>query len=214
MIDIVVPKGNENDLIAMAQKLGYDALCLLYDTSKDIAAIRASTPLRLYTAVRKQGQRADLRISIGRQGLRETLEQRRADACFDIELDDANDYMHSRNSGLNQVLAQLFFDKDVLLGWSLATLLGVDDKVRTISIGRMQQNVVVARKYKLKTTFASFASSPLDLRNPKDMMAFLRVMGMTGAEVNGALDALEAKIKHNQEKRSPSYIAEGVRIVG
>ena len=51
MIDIVVPDGEEKKFIKIAEKLGYKGLVFLYKKPKDLAALKKTTKLKLYSGL-------------------------------------------------------------------------------------------------------------------------------------------------------------------
>ncbi|RLG00491.1 MAG: hypothetical protein DRN49_02875 [Thaumarchaeota archaeon] len=60
---------------------------------------------------------------------------------------------------------------------------------------------------------ATFASSLLEMRAPKDLIAFAQAIGMTPSEAKKSLQIVEKIIRRNKEKRKPEYVSEGIRIV-
>ena len=97
------------------------------------------------------------------------------------------DKMHSRRSGLNQVLAKLAKENDVAIGFGFRSLLYVDSVTRAMILGRMKQNVKICQKSGTKMIVCSYASDLKELRGAKDLVAFARVIGMTGGEAKKAL---------------------------
>ncbi len=97
------------------------------------------------------------------------------------------DKMHSRRSGLNQVLAKLAKENDVAIGFGFRCLLHADPITRAMILGRMKQNVKICRKAGTKMVVCSYAHDLKELRGAKDLVAFARVIGMTGGEAKKAL---------------------------
>jgi RNase P/RNase MRP subunit p30 len=60
-------------------------------------------------------------------------------------------------------------DNDVAYAFSFSDLLNAPPYMQSIVLGRMYQNLMIAKKYKVKVIFASFATTQYELRNEKDM---------------------------------------------
>jgi len=219
MIDIVFPENNENEFIKIAEELGYSGLCFIYDL-KNFKTQKPETKLKLYTAIitdekntGKAKKLSDIVLVKSTGSDRSLLESGKADVLFDLETTARKDYLHHRASGLNQILCTILKKKDTAIAFSFSTILKAKDMLRSQILGRISQNIVLARKYKFKLMFASFASSPFEMRSPHDLIAFLITLGMHPSEARTALVAAESVIKKAISKKSPSYICEGIELV-
>jgi RNase P/RNase MRP subunit p30 len=85
---------------------------------------------------------------------------------------------------MNHVLAKQAAANETAIGFNFS--LCYDDK-RSTFLGRMQQNVRICRKYDVPMVIASFAIDPMEMRHPKDLEAFGRVIGMHQQEATDAL---------------------------
>lgn len=127
---------------------------------------------------------------------RKAVENKKIDILLSPEKGRKNDFLHSRNSGLNHILCKLAKENDIAIGFSFRDVLNAkNSKERSKLIGRMQQNVRFCRKFKTKIVLASFAKNKYEMRNAKDLLAFAQVLGMTPAE---AKKALSFKIELNE----------------
>ena len=125
------------------------------------------------------------------------------DILLDPHVFRRKDYMHQRNSGLNQVLCNLAKQNDVAIGFSFSSVL--NSKERTKLIGRMIQNIKLCRKYKVRMVVASFAKSDKDTRNLKDIQSFFKVLGMTAKETN--LNFVEERLEFKRK-----FVRKGVML--
>jgi hypothetical protein len=182
--DIVFPGGNENDFVGMALKLGYSSLCFVYEP-KSFKRFSCDK-LKVFCGVLydKPFSGADFVIARANENIRPVLEQGKVDLVFDFELGDRKDFIHHRNSGLNQVLCKIMKENSIALGFNFNSIL---NKSNPQLLGRMMQNAGFARKYKLKTVLASFAKDPYEMRAPKDLIAFAEIVGIN--PVQSCLDA-------------------------
>ncbi len=192
MIDFVFPNGNEEQLILMAIKLGYDSLCFVYDLDVDITKYK-NNKIKLYYGIihnskTKYKIKPDFVIAQSSETDRALIEQRKANMIFGFEEHGKKDKMHQRSSGLNQVLAQLMHDKGIAYGINFNTILKSSPSARSQLDGRIMQNIKLMRKYKLKTVLASLAASPFEMRSPHDLASFAVSLGMHPKEAKDALN--------------------------
>ena len=111
----------------------------------------------------------------------------RVDIVFNVETLFSRDALHSKNSGLNQVILCHAAQNNVAIGFNFSLLLRASDAQRPLLLGRMIQNVLLCRKYKVRMVLSSLAQEPYAMRDAKDLLAFARVLGMTGKEAQEAL---------------------------
>jgi hypothetical protein len=196
MIDIVFPEKNEQELFGIAQKLGYAGLVLVYPSIE--AAKKAPKPpagLKVKTAVLTEPGKA---FGIRSRGVlafvkcsdqdRMVLERGSADVLFSAESTQPRDYIHQRGSGLNQVLCALARKNKVAIGFSFSDILAARGSQRAQLIGRMMQNIMLCRKYKVRMLIGSFAKDPWKMRSPHDLQSFFAVIGMHPAEASSGLN--------------------------
>lgn len=192
-MDIIFPKGNELEFFKMAERLGWNELCLVYDKKIDISQFRNKTKLKLRTGLlckpseaRKLNGKADFIFVKGAEGIRQILEQGSSDIIFDLETLPENDHMHYKKSGLNQVLCKLAVDNNTVIGISFSSILKLKGRKRASFIGRTMQNIMFARKFGIKLKIASFASTPFEMRSQKDLIVVGRALGMSTEQVENS----------------------------
>jgi len=175
MGDFVFPRGNEQDFVDMAVRLGYSSICFVYEP-KSFKRFSCDK-LKVFCGVLsdKPFSGADFVIVKANDSVRPVLEQGKVNLVFDFELGERKDFIHHRNSGLNQVLCKIMKENNIALGFSFGSVL---DKANPQLLGRIMQNASFARKYKLKTVIASFAHSPFEMRAPNDLLAFGEILGI------------------------------------
>ncbi len=117
---------------------------------------------------------------------RSCLENKNIDILLGLESCNSRDFIHYRNSGLNQVLCKLAKKNNVAIGFSFNDILNNEKK--EIVLGRMMQNVMLCRKYKLKIVIGSFASKDIEIKNKSELMSFGKVIGMNGSEIRQSLN--------------------------
>ncbi len=195
MIDIVFPEKNEQEFFDIARKLGYAGLVLVYPSLEAAKnSPKAPAGLKVRAAVLAEPKKAfDLRsrgviafVKCSDQD-RMVLERGSADVLFSAESTQPRDYIHQRGSGLNQVLCALARKNRVAIGFSFSDILASRGSQRAQMIGRMMQNIMLCRKYKVRMLIGSFAKDPWKMRSPHDLRSFFVVLGMNQAEAASGL---------------------------
>ncbi|MEK6934700.1 MAG: RNase P subunit p30 family protein [Nanoarchaeota archaeon] len=130
----------------------------------------------------------DFKIGIGGNDNinRKIVENKNYDILLSPEKNRDKDFMHSRDSGLNQVLCKLAKKNDIAIGFNFNDVL--ISKNKWLILGKMMQNVRLCRKYKVKMIILSGAKNKNELRAAKDLSSFGNVLGMTPGEVKKALN--------------------------
>lgn len=178
-MDFVFPEDNEKEFIEMAKRLGYSSICFIYSL-KDFKKV--DSDFRVYTAIiedkriDKAKQKADFVITKAKEDVRKHIETGKVDLIYGFEEGPRKDFIHYRNSGLNQVLCRIMNAKDISYFLSMAHILDCKDPQ---FLGRVMQNIRLCRKYKVKVHFGSFALDPLDMRSENDVKSLLKILGST-----------------------------------
>ncbi|MFO8015538.1 MAG: RNase P subunit p30 family protein [Candidatus Woesearchaeota archaeon] len=218
MIDVIRPRNNEKDLISMAEKLGYSGLCFLYDrpdrkTRDLVAGLQKSTGLKLYIGSGRASPNADLVFTdINDKNPRQAMEDGNVDAVHGFEKIRARDRTNQRISGLDTVLCRIAAQKGKIYCVDFGSMIGMSGSARANAMGKLRQNLMLCRKYRIRVAIASFASGPMMMRNPLDLSAFLAVLGYD--EGRKTAKALEERAAYNQKKKKGDIIAEGVEKKG
>ena len=114
------------------------------------------------------------------------------DMLYDLELlDKRRDHLHHRNSGLDSTLAKLCKQHGVLIGINLRNL----RTLNPVIIGRVMQNIQLARQHKAKMAVFTDADTALELANPSDIQSLLLTLGMATQQAKETMHNLEAKYK-------------------
>lgn len=136
----------------------------------------------------------ELRLGQGNEKARHYLENRQYDGVYDLEVHSGREFMHHRNSGLNQVLCKIARDKKKIVIFDIGSLLSSSGQKRALILGRMRQNVRLCRKYKVTMALASFAKDEFGLRRTQEMVSIGQLLGMSAAEAKTATLAIEKRL--------------------
>lgn len=114
---------------------------------------------------------------------RKAVENKSVDILLHPEENRKKDFMHSRNSGLNQVLCKLAYKNNVAIGFSFNNILNTGGMQRVIILGRMIQNVIICRKYNVKMIIVNHTANNSERANG-DLRSFGICLGMHPSEIN------------------------------
>jgi RNase P/RNase MRP subunit p30 len=131
------------------------------------------------------------------------VSSRKVDILLDPHVGYRKDFMHNRNSGLNQVLCKLARDNNVAIGFSFSNILHSKDYRE---FGRIMQNIKLCRKYKIKMIVGNFAKSKLDVRELSDVYSLFKVLGMTGKELKESGEFVASRLEYKK-----GYVSKGIR---
>ncbi len=134
----------------------------------------------------KQISNQGIIIMEGGKDNRQICENKKVDILLSPERGAYKDFIHHRNSGLNQVLCKLMQKNEISYGINIKEL--IFDKNKKALIGRISQNIKLCRKYKIRMMAASFAEQEFEMRDQGDMQSLLKVLGMTPKEAKEALN--------------------------
>lgn len=176
MIDFVMPNGNEEELVLMAKRLGYNSICFVYESDnfgrKDFKELKTFNAVLCERNFDRAKQKADFVIASGLDA-RKAIESKRVDFIFNVESDIRRDSMHFRNSGLNHVLCALMKENNVGYLINVKDILSMKDSQ---FLGRVMQNISLCKKFKVKVELASFASDIFEMKGARDMASLMKTL--------------------------------------
>lgn len=211
MIDVVMPNGNEGKLIEMAERLGFSDLCLIYGrfdegVAKGIEGLRKKANIPLYTGSFGSPNSDIVFGDVSREDINALVENKRIDALCGFESLRLKDRLKQKSSGLDPVLCKLMSERKKIYCVDFGSILQSSSKA--VVFARLKQNLMLCRKFRIEVMAASFASSPLKMRNPLDIAGFLAVMGHDNGKM--PFNMIEKRIILNAKKREGKMIREGV----
>jgi RNase P/RNase MRP subunit p30 len=183
-MDLVFPKGNEERFVDMALRLGTKHLVFCYELKDPLLKDRQKEVKMLehqeFTTefailVRTQDDVAKAKnltrsiVAIARQ---ELFEDKRVMYIIDFEGGKRDDFIHHRNSGLNQVFINHAKRTGKILLVNARQLISGAIPPAVV-LGRMKQNNDFFKKYAPDAFVVSGAHEPLEMRAPKDLQNLL-----------------------------------------
>ena len=182
-LDAVIPNNNEAELIEAAVRLGFEELILLSDNinySYDAKAYMGKIMIKKgflakdISQISKARKRFDY---IFANAERKFFEQK-IDYIINSELSDRRDSFHYRNTSLNQVHAKLAKENSITMVFNLGLLLDSNLRNKQIYFGRMLQNAVLVKKYRLKHCIFSLARATSGMRGIAVMKSIENVLSL------------------------------------
>lgn len=137
----------------------------------------------------------DFKIALGTndKANRKAIENKNTDIITSLEKLREKDFMHYRDSGLNQVLCKIIKKNNITVGFNFNDVLTAKNRAQII--GKMTQNIKLCRKYKVKMAIFSGATNQYELRSAKDLISFGITLGMTPGEAQKTLNFKKKTIK-------------------
>ncbi len=182
MKDIILPSGNEKEFIEIAETLGYKELTFIYPL-KYFKKQEFKTKIKINfgiiakpSEVFKAKKLCKFVITKNCSENRKVVENLKPNLVFDYENHSMHDFMHHRNSGLNQVMCKLMKQNKIEYAVCFNSILNSNSDRRVKIFGRLKQNVKLCKKYKVKLDVYSFATKPIEMRNKNDLCCVIKII--------------------------------------
>jgi|TARA_B100002003_G_C13953021_1_gene461986 hypothetical protein len=183
--DIVFPKNNEKEFLAMAGKLGYDKLIFVY-SGKPSKVVSSDVKVSVGKLSNKRGD--GIIVSKVDGDGRTILEHVKPSFAFGFEWEKVADKHHYRSSGMNQVLCKIAAKNETQIVVPIREILSLKGRERAQVLGRVMQNVRICKKYKVGVKLASFAHTPYQMKGVKELASFGTVLGMDSSMVKKGIE--------------------------
>ncbi len=115
-------------------------------------------------------------------------------------IDGRKDFMHYRNSGLNNVLVDLLKQQNIALGIDFSFLLSQDQNC-IVKLGRIIQNIKFGQKRNINFCVTFLPASIGQLRDALDVKSLLVCLGMTPGNANKALQFAYSRYVQNKKRK-------------
>lgn len=174
--DVVIPNNNEEEFIERALALGYKEIVFLsmnmnyVKPKSDVILVKTAYLLKDVSEISQAKRKFDYVFA---KSDRKYFESK-VDFILDAELSDRKDTFHYKSTGLNQVHAGLAKENEIKLVISFGNLFLDTCNV----IGKLFQNAVLIKKYRLKYITFSMATRPELVRSRSILSALEAVLGL------------------------------------
>jgi len=187
--DFVFPDGNEEKFIEIAIKLGISKLYFIYDSEdKKKNNIKNSEfgrnkhiNIRIGFIPNKKTsnlEKSELMIAKSSDNDRFLIESGKLNLIYGFEQATRKDFMSQKASGLNHIICEAANKNKVAIGFSYSSIINEPGFKKSVILGRMMQNIMLCRKYKVRALIGSFHSNPYMLRSPHDLISLFSTLGM------------------------------------
>ncbi len=145
---------------------------------------------------------------------------RAAAECWEVDVlchperVSGKDLMDQKFSGIDDVMARFMAERGIALEISLSELLSCYGTARAQLMGRMRQNIMLAKKYGTPIVLTSGAKDRFGMRSPQDLYSVGITLGMDAGLAKKALSDYPAMLaKKSSDRRDPDNITKGLEVV-
>ncbi|RAP51600.1 MAG: hypothetical protein BZ138_04805 [Methanosphaera sp. rholeuAM270] len=219
----------EEEILETLEEFGFKGACIFYDSKnylennlkEEFEEINESTKLDLYHGIvidesnpqllRKEVQRHYKKVDLimangGDESLNRTI-------CETPQIDIINHpYLNKRNSGINQVIAKLLKTNNITVNINLKDILEHRGFYRAKTINKINQLLLLQRKFDFRCTISSGSTSFFDVKSPKSMILLSQLMDMDMDYAKKCITEHPEEIIENITIHEES-IVHGVRII-
>jgi len=223
--DLNVDGKEPDEILKTAEILEWDGICLTRKFDKnfgkfcdEVSGLDVLIGAMVTSPVQKNARNALEPADIILVDGGDEAINRKASECWEVDIlahperNSNKDFMHQRNSGIDHIMARFMHERCIAIEISFAEVLNSSGISRARILGRMRQNVILAKKYKTPVVLTSGARDKWGLRAPGDLMAFGRCLGMTELEARGAV-CPAGILKKVRDRKNPNVILNGLEVL-
>lgn len=158
---------------------------------------------------------ADLVVVDGRteDAARAASESWDVDLLTNPELNEDRDLVDQWSAGIDHVMASFMAERGIGYIVNAGNVLHSGGMRRVRLLGRIGQNIRLARKYGVDVVLGCGARTSLDVRNPSDMIEVGMMLGLTGAESRDAVGRnAEAFVRKAQDRNGQDVLLRGLAV--
>ncbi len=159
-------------------------------------------------------------IILGQGGLNKTNRYFLEKTKIDILLDPQSslekikiDFIHHFNGGLNHILFKLAKENNIALGFSLNFIENFEKKIIAKEIGRINQNMIFSRKYKIPFFLNFIIENKNQIKNIEQLKNILNIFDLSIDQKISSISLIEKILIEKKYKKSDEFIAKGIKLV-
>ncbi len=216
------------DNLNLLSKLGWDGVCFTENYSKKfsrfaekIKQLKESSELEIYSgAIVSKPVRRNARNALDKADIIFVVgENREASECWEIDVisrpeqSAERDFMKQRDSGIDHIISRFMAEKSIALELNFSDILHSGGRGRATLIGRMRQNILLARKYRIPLITTTGSNDIFDLRGPLEHISMGKVLGLTleGAVNTVSLNPMKV-IQKSADRKNPDILLKGLEV--
>ena len=113
---------------------------------------------------------------------------------------------------MNQILCSFAKKKNIGFIFSLNFLNKLDKYLQSKEIGRINQNIILARKFKIPINISFIIEQKSDLRTINQIEEIYKIFKISTNDIKNISNSLVNKIDNNNEKKHKKYINEFIKF--
>ncbi len=221
--------GRVEEILKNAEILGWDGICLTREFNRDfrefhdeVSGLESNLDIllgaRISAPIQKNARKALDLADVILVGGGDEIVNRKASECWEVDIlshperNQSKDFMHQRNSGIDHVMARFMRERGIAIEINLSEVLNSSRILRARILGRMRQNVILARRYKTPMVLTSGTRDMWGLRAPGELMAFGRCLGMTDLEAKNAVSPTGI-LRKVRDRKDTNVILKGLEVI-
>jgi len=145
---------------------------------------------------------------------------RAASECWEVDIlchperVPGKDPLDQKNSGIDDVMARFMAERGIAIEICLSEILSCYGVVRAQVMGRMRQNIKLAKKYKTPIIITSGARDRFGMRAPQDLFSLGITLGMDAGMAKKAVSDYPAiLIKKSSDRRGSDVLLAGLEVI-
>ena len=186
--DLCVPNGNEKEFLEIAERLETKSLLFIYEKNfplqKEIEELKQSTKINIQFGSKDKKIKGTSIIFAN--GERKNVENKNIKFLYGFEGLERKDSFHYKRSGVNQVIAKLLKEKEKIFVIDFERIL--ESKNISSQLGRLKQNLSLAKKYGFEIMICSFATKPMNMRSELQLKSILKALNFSKSTNNSTLE--------------------------
>lgn len=226
-------ENNENiaKAIELSEKFGFSGICIAKQFEKNFSEFSES--------VKKLSSKTKIEVFIGAEisenikrnavnalkfsdfiiaNCRDEKTKIEASKCWEVDILYQNintkNHMDQKNSGVDSTIATLLSERGIALEINFSEFLNSYGSIRAKKIGKVRQNILIARKYKTPIIITSGAKDIYEMRTPRELISFGKILGLNDHEVKDALERTPLRlIEKSNSRKDPKKILKGLEIL-
>ena len=230
--------GNYIEKIKSAGLLGWSGICLVKEFDSDFKSFAAEVAV----AGKDSGVEVLVGALINPKGAEEVQKKARsavevadlvlvsggseeinraASECWEVDIlchperVEGRDLMDQRNSGLDDVMVRFMAERGIAIELDFSGLLNSYGFGRAQILGRMRQNIMLARKYGAPLIITSGATDVFGLRTPQDFLSVCLSIGMDEGHAKKVLEEWPSMlVKKSKDRKNPDILMKGLEVTG
>lgn len=165
---VYVQEGQEEAFVERALLLGYDELVFVYEKQPKKPFL--TEKIKICPLIKNKKTNEGYFVL----GTSLTTLPKSTTHLVANEFETEKDFVHQRRSGLNHVVLKSCQEKNVVVLFAFAPLQSMNSLEQSTILGRMKQNALLCKKYKVPLALTSLATTPQEMRHAKDVQALSR----------------------------------------